>query len=67
MNDQKDKLKLAGLGVVIVIAIVFAIMQATKTNAANSEKVVGTLEMPAGGGRDAEGAGDPGNGPPENR
>ncbi|MBL8049319.1 MAG: hypothetical protein JNJ45_11630 [Chthonomonas sp.] len=70
MNEQKDKLKLGALIAVIVVAIAFAIGYAAKTASADKEQVVGTLDMGAGGGRNAEGgapAGDPGNGPPETR
>lgn len=69
MSDQKDKLKLGALVAVIVLALAFAIYSATKAAGGEKEEVVGSLDMGAGGGRNAEGApaGDPGNGPPENR
>lgn len=53
-----DKKKVIGLVVIVVIGLAFAIWQgAGSMNERSQEKVVGTLDMGAGGGRNAEAGG----------
>ncbi len=55
MNDGKDKLKLIGIGALIVIALGALAFNFSRNVGTEKENVVGELPMPAGGGRDAEG------------
>ncbi len=60
MDDNKDKMKMLGIGALIVVALGALAFNMSRSVGGEKENVVGELPMPEGGGRDAEGAaGDP--------